>query len=262
MARTGRLRAALAVPRLTTSTEANLTEIETRTREAAGRGPDLAVFPEAALTGFVHIGDPEHDRALAVPVPGPETVRLSDLARTCSLHLAIGLLERDGVALYDTALLFAPDGRVLLKYRRISPQWHARDADPAVYRQGSDLPTAETALGTIAFLSCGDITDDALLDRVRRLRPDLLLFPMARGFDDDVHDEREWKEQELGFYGGQVARAGAPTLLVNYVGEMDGFIGGAVAYGADGSVLSSRPLHKPGLFLVDLPPNIRSRGAR
>ena len=33
---------------------------------------------------------------------------------------------------------------------------------------------------------------------------------------------------------------------------MDGFYGGAVAYRADGSVLASRPLHQPGLLVVEL----------
>ena len=37
-----------------------------------------------------------------------------------------------------------------------------------------------------------------------------------------------------------------------YVGEIDGYIGGAVAYRADGSVIARRPLHRPGLLMVDL----------
>ena len=252
MPRMGHLKAALSVPRLREDRNANLAEIEVQTRDAARCGADIVLFPESALTGFVHIGDPEHDRHLAVPVPGPETDRLSALARECVLHLAIGLLERDGAELYDTALLFGADGRILLKYRRISTGWHTRDADPAVYRHGTDMPVAHTALGSFAFLICGDITKDRLLDRIRELRPDWLLFPIARGFDEDVHDEREWAEQEVAIYGERIARAGAATLLVNYVGEMDDFYGGAVAYRADGSVLASRPLHQPGLLVVDL----------
>ena len=246
------LKAAIAVPRLREEIDANLAEIEALTREAARQGASLVLFPEAALTGFVHIGEPEHDRRLVIQIPGVETDRLAALARECSVYLAIGLLEREGAAMYDTALLFAPDGCIILKYRRISSGWHKRDADPAVYRHGTELPVAATPLGSFAFLICGDITHDALLDRIREIKPDWLLFPIARGYDEDVHDEREWEEQEVGIYGERVARTGADTLLVNYVGEMDGFYGGAVAYRADGSVIASRPLHQPGLLIVDL----------
>jgi predicted amidohydrolase len=246
------LTAALAVPRLATGVEANWAEIERWTYAAAGDGATLVLFPEAALTGLVHSGDPEHDRQLAIPVPGAMTDQLEALARTYSLHLAIGVLERAGTALYDTALLFGPDGRILLKYRRINPCWHTREADLAVYRQGRALRLARTALGRFAFLICGDITDDALVARIRARGPDWLLVPIARGFDEDVHNERDWVEQEVGIYGERVRRAGAVTLLVNYVGNMDGFYGGAVAYRADGSVLACRPLYQPGLLIVDL----------
>lgn len=248
-----RVKAALAVPRLTTDLDDNLRVVEALTRGAARQGADLVLFPEMAPTGFVHTGEAEHDRALAQPVPGPGTRRLSGMARRYAIYLAIGLLERDGIELYDTALLFRPDGSPALKYRRISAGWHARDADPVVYRRGSDLAVAHTAIGSVAVLICGDITDDDLVDRVRALAPDVLLFPIARGFDDDVHDDREWEEQEIAFYGERVAHAGVPTLLVNYVGTMDGFIGGAVAYASDGRVLASHPLHQPGVLLVDVP---------
>jgi len=251
------MRVALAVPRLTTDLAANAAEIAERAREAGRQGAALVLFPEAALTGFIHSGDQacDHarDRRLAVPVPGPETARLASLARDCSLYLALGLLERDGGALYDTALLFGPDGRILLRYRRMSPTWHARHADPAVYREGSDVPLCETPLGRFAFLLCGDITFDDLTDRVRALQPDWLLFPLARAFDEDVRDERQWEEQEIRYYGERVARIGAPTLLVNYVGAMDGCYCGAVAYAGDGRVLARSPLHQPGLLVVELP---------
>jgi predicted amidohydrolase len=247
------MKVALAVPRLTTDLAANAAEIARLARDASRQGAALVLFPEAALSGFALSGDPARDRRLAVAIPGPETARLANLARDCALHLAVGVLERDQDALYDTALLFGPDGGALLKYRRMSPTWHERGADPAVYRQGTTLPLCRTPLGSIAFLICGDITVDGLTDQVRTLQPDWLLFPLARGFDADVHDAREWEEQEIPYYGERAARMGARTLLVNYVGALDGCFGGAVAYARDGTVIARRRLHEPGLLVVELP---------
>ncbi len=246
------MRAAIAVPRIGRDRGANLSTVRALVHEAGDEGADLVLFPETALTGFLHSGVPAHDYELAVTVPSAEIERLSRLASDSSIHLGIGVLEREDSRLYDSALLFGPDGRLLLKYRRISRGWHRRGDDPDVYRHGSEISVAHTDLGKLAFLICGDITDDTLLDRVRALDPDWLLLPMARGFDDDVHDEQEWETSEIEAYGLHAARACTPTLLANYVGEVDGCFGGAVIYDATGSVLAKSPLHQPGLLVAEL----------
>jgi N-carbamoylputrescine amidase len=210
------------------------------------------LFPETALTGFIHRGDPTYDRELAIPIPGAETDRLGALARAHSLYVGIGILESAEETLFDTALLFNPAGQIVLQYRRISTGWHRRDVDLTVYCHGVDIPVADTPLGRFVFLICGDITYDDILDRVRALRADWLLFPMARGFDSEVHSVDEWEQQEVGRYADHVARAGTATMLVNYVGEMDQFYGGAVVFDTDGTVMASHPLHQPGVFIVDL----------
>lgn len=126
------MRAAVAVPNLVRDRRANLSAVVALARQARDNGADLVLFPEMALSGFLHDGVPAHDYQLAVEIGGEETDRLSGLARDCAIYLAIGLLERQGSHLYDSALLFGPDGRLLLVYRRISPAWHPRGVDPAV----------------------------------------------------------------------------------------------------------------------------------
>jgi N-carbamoylputrescine amidase len=241
---------ALAVNRVTSDQTANLATVVALADEAADAGAALVVFPETALTGFIHTGDPVHDLPLGQAIPGAVTEELAWVARGRSLHLAIGLLEREGEALYDTALFFAPDGRIALKYRRISPQWRRQGADPAIYRLGVDLPVVATALGRCAFLLCGDLFDDTLIARVRRAAPDWLLCPFARGFDSDVHDEQGWHGEEVDQYAARAARAGVTTFLVNYVSDLDGAFGGALAIAGDGTILATSPLHGPGLSLV------------
>jgi len=235
---------------------ANLTTIVQLTREAANDGAGLVVFSETALTGFIGNDDPTHDRLLAQPIPGPTTRQLGALSRECGIWIAIGLYERQQVAeterLYDSAILIGPDGKIHLHYRRISPQWHG--GDPRVYCQGTDLPMAFTAFGTCAFLLCGDLFDDELLQRVRHLEPNWLLFPFARSYDSEVADAAQWHREERLVYARQAARAGVGALMVNYLAEPDagGCFGGAIAVAPDGTVIDDLPPGHEGILLVDI----------
>jgi N-carbamoylputrescine amidase len=228
--------------------------METRVREAADAGADLVLFPEAAPTGLINNDVPAHDLPLGQPIPGPATERLAALARERALCLATGLLEREGQCLYDSAVLLGPDGAIHLHYRRIQPQWHGRDADPAVYRQGEAIAVAATPLGRLAVLLCGDLFDDAIVARVRDAQPDVLLFPFARGFGDGSFDQGRWDREEEPAYAARAALAGCTTLMVNLLedpelGECPSF-GGAMVVSATGQVLARRPLGQPGILLA------------
>ena len=249
------MKAALAVIRVLPDRDANLAAILSMAREAADAGADLVVFPEAALTGLINNDDPIHDLPLGEPIPGPITDVLGGLAQERCIWLAIGLLEREGSRLYDSAVLFRPDGEIGLKYRRISPQWHYRGADPAIYRQGTKLSKVVTPFGTFAFLICGDLFHDRLVRRVRDLRPDWLLFPFARGFDEDCCDQEQWEREEQLIYAQRARLAGSTVLMTNYIADKDmqgGGFGGAMVAPNDGTVLDSFPLGRVGALIVDL----------
>jgi len=250
------LKVALLVPRVTADPTVNLDRVEQMTADAAGLGARLVLLPEAALTGLINNDDPAHDLPLGQSIPGPATDRLGAVARLHSLWVGFGLFERDGDCLYDSAVLIAPDGSVALKYRRNQPQWHGIAAGPAIYRQGTSIEIASTPFGSVGFLICGDLFDDALVARFRALRPDLLLFPFARCFPDGSADQARWDAEEMPEYARQVVSAGAPALMTNYIGDQDieecPSFGGAFAVSADGEVAASLPLGVEGALLVDL----------
>ncbi len=252
------MQAALAVHRVVADPAANLNRVMQLAREAADNGAGLVVFSETALTGFVGNDDPAHDHLLAQSIPGPATAQLGGLARDAGLWIAIGLYERQQAAgrehLYDSAILIGPDGKIHLHYRRISSQWHGTSADPRVYLQGSDLPMASTAFGTCTFLICGDLFDDALLQRVRRLEPNWLIFPFARSYDSEVADAEQWEQEERLVYARQVGHAGVGALMVNYLAESDtdGCFGGAIAVAPDGRIISSLSPGNEGVLMVDI----------
>ncbi len=113
--------------------EQTLCKVEARMREAASRGAQLVVSPEAFLSGYpkgidfgarVGMRAPEgRDEFVrywnsAVPIPSPTTEALAALAREHQLYLVIGVIEQDGGTLSCTALFFSPEGTPLGKHRK------------------------------------------------------------------------------------------------------------------------------------------------
>jgi len=249
------MRVVLAVNRVTPDPHRNLGEILDTIDEAARRNVDLILFPEAAVTGLINNDDPTHDLPLGQEIPGTITDQLALHSRSGGIWTAIGLLERDRNELYDAAVLIAPDGEVKLKYRRIQPQWHGRNADSLIYRQGAEIAKVDTPLGALAFLICGDLFDDEIIERVRDLQPDWILFPFARCFDDGSYDQERWDREELAEYLRHVRLIGVTTLMTNYLAERDllgGAFGGALVVAGDGTIQASLPLGKRGLLTVTL----------
>lgn len=246
------MKAALAVKGVCSDPSENLHRLKRLAQLGARRGGEIVLFPEMALTAGEISGRGEEDLSLGQPVPGPMTDSLSSLAADLEVHLAVGLLERSDRRLYDTALLFAPSGELALFYRRIQPQWHADDVDASVYCEGEEVPSATTPFGSLAFVICGDIFEDRVVETVQALHPDLVLFPLARWFKDRTG----WRTEELPVYCNQVRRIGSPALMVN---ELDSHspdippsLGGAYVVSAAGRVLAASPLDQQGVLCVDI----------
>jgi len=78
---------------------------------------DLVVLPELIVTGYRFRDRAELER-LAEPIPGPTTEAFGALARRLDLHLVIGLAERAGERVYNSAALVGPTG-VVGRYRKV-----------------------------------------------------------------------------------------------------------------------------------------------
>ncbi len=121
---------------------ANLNRLHDWTRKAAAAKADLALFPEMFVTGYIGICDAapkpstaqQHAfRDLAEPIPGPTTGLLEDEAKSASIHVCAGLLEREGDVLYNTQVLVCPDRGLLGAYRKVqvghSEAWYSSPGD-------------------------------------------------------------------------------------------------------------------------------------
>lgn len=250
------MRIALIVNKVGPDRVRNLEEILFSVEKAASSGAKLIPLPDAVLTGLINNDNPTHDLPLGETVPGVVTKTIGMLCRQYSIWLSIGLLEREGNQLYDTAVLIDDEGYIVLKYRRIQPQWHGKTADPSVYCQGLEIPKCDTPFGSLAFLICGDLFDDKILSQFKVLAPDWIIFPFARCFSDGSINQIRWDTEELPCYVERVKLAGTPALMTSYLSDSnlnDGNTsGGAFVISASGNVIASHSLGEPGILLVDI----------
>lgn len=101
--------------------------------EAHGRGCDLAVFPELALTTFFPRwwmeDQAEVDSFFEREMPGPETRPLFDEARRLGMGFCVGYaeitVENGQPRRYNTSILVDRAGRLVGKYRKIHLPGHA-----------------------------------------------------------------------------------------------------------------------------------------
>ena len=138
-------------------------------RRAAQEGAELIVFPELFIPGYPYgmtfgftVGSRtapgRKDWGLyydnSILVPGPETAVLGRAAREARAYVSIGVSERDHVnaTLYNTNLIFSPEGELLTVHRKLKPTGAERvvwgDADRHYF------PIAQTPWGPMASLIC------------------------------------------------------------------------------------------------------------
>jgi len=146
-------------------TEASLAKAERLMAESVGAR--LVVFPEAFLGGYpkgedfgARVGSrtPEGRRLFrryfesAIDVPGPASDRLGEAARAHAAWVVIGAIERDGGTLYCTALIFAPDGSLAGKHRKLMPT--AMERLIWGFGDGSTMPVIDTGFGKVGAVIC------------------------------------------------------------------------------------------------------------
>lgn len=131
----------------------NLAETLRLIGEAADNGANLIVLPELANTGYT-FETREEAYLHGENVPGgPTSQAWEDLASERNLYIVGGLVELDGVYIYDTAVLIGPDG-FIGKYRKT----HLWDREKLIFTPSIDgFPVFETKIGRIGLLICWDI---------------------------------------------------------------------------------------------------------
>jgi predicted amidohydrolase len=130
----------------------NLETCVTRLEQAANQGAQLLVLPECAIPGYM-FDSAEEALPFAEEIPGPSTETLERECRRLGTHVVCGMLERDGDALHNSAVLIGPDG-LIGTYRKTHLPFLGVDRFVV---PGDELTVYDTPLGRIGLEICYDL---------------------------------------------------------------------------------------------------------
>nr|WP_281493553.1 nitrilase family protein [Ancylobacter koreensis] len=133
-------------------TAANVAHTLDLISRAADEGAKLVVLPELANTGYVFETRAEAF-ALAETIPdGPTSLAWAKIAAERGLFIVAGITEREGEALYNSAVVIGPQGHIGT-YRKT----HLWGNENLFFEPGNNgFPVFQTAIGRIGVAICYD----------------------------------------------------------------------------------------------------------
>lgn len=164
----------------------NLEHAEQLIHEAAVNKADVVLLPEVMDLGWTH----PSARQLADPIPEGETCkRLCQSAKENNVYICCGIVERDGNAIYNAAIIIDNKGKVLVKHRKLNEL----DIAHNVYDQGDCLGVCHTPWGTFGLMICADaVAKDHVLTRsLCYMGADVILSPSSWAVPPDHNNETD-----------------------------------------------------------------------
>jgi nitrilase len=248
--------------------DATIDKIAALAHEAAGEGARLALFPEAFVpvypsnrwVRFLAGGadaKPVFGRLAreSIEVPSPATERLAAIAREEGIWLALGANELAGGTLYNSLLVFGPDGTLVLHHRKLMPTNHER----LVWGlgDGHGLEAVATDLGRVGGLICWENYMPLARFALYQSGVEVYLAPTAddsESWHESIrHIARESRAfvlsscvfQRASSYPDDVPLADGPELLGR---------GGSAILGPDGAYLAGPLWDEEGILYAELDP--------
>jgi predicted amidohydrolase len=162
----------------------------------------LFVLPEFCLHGFeIGIGTPAWIEA-SIRLPGPETERLSQVARDTGAYIAGMAYEQIAEfpgRYFNTAFIIAPDGEVVLRYRKLY-SLTGKTTPLDVYDEYTRLfggaealfPVIDTPLGRLGAMVCYDINFPEVARCLALRGAEVLLHISSEARGPEHHADGGW----------------------------------------------------------------------
>jgi len=251
--------------------EATIDKLEKLVAEVAGAGARLALFPETFIPVYPSnrwvrylagwsAGDSGDARDVfarlaqqSVTIPGPDSDRLAEIARTHGVWLAVGANELERGTIYNALLVYSPAGELALHHRKLMPTNHER----LVWGlgDGKGLETITTDLGKVGGLICWENLMPLARAALYQDGVEIYLAPTADD-SEDWHDSmkhiaRESRAFVLSCCVFQRASSYPHDVPLAEGDELVGS-GGSAILGPDGSYLAGPLWNEEGILYAEL----------
>jgi hypothetical protein len=140
--------AAIQMDAKPTSLQDRLSRAGAQIAQAAQSGAELVALPEIFNMGYAY---DDVNYSLSETLDGPTATWMKARAAEHGIHLVGSLLIRDGLDIYNTALLISPEGRVWRYDKNYPWAW-----ERAYFREGHGITIADTSLGQVGLMVCWD----------------------------------------------------------------------------------------------------------
>jgi nitrilase len=248
---------------------ATIDKIDGIAADVAANGARLALFPEAFipvypssrwarhLAGWEDDARPLYGRLAreSLTIPGPDSDRLADIARTRGLWLAVGANELERGTIYNSLLIYSPAGELALQHRKLMPTNHER----LVWGlgDGTGLETVQTDSGKVGGLICWENLMPLARFALYQAGVEIYLAPTAddsESWHDSIrHIAREARAFVLSSCVFQTAASYPDDVPLADGDELVGR-GGSAILGPDGSYLAGPLWDEEGVLYAELDP--------
>jgi nitrilase len=248
--------------------DATIDRIAEIAKEAAGNDARLVLFPEAFIPAYPSnrwvrfLAGGQDTKAVyaklaraSLELPSPDSERLGAIAQEHDLWLAVGANELDGGTIYNSLLLYGPDGELALHHRKLVPTNHER----LVWGQGdgAGLEAVETGLGRVGGLICWENFMPLARFALYESGVEIYLAPTAEDseqwHDSMKHIARESRAFVLSCCVFQRASSYPEDVQLAEGDELVGR-GGSAILAPDGSYLAGPLWDEEGILYAELDP--------
>jgi nitrilase len=254
---------------------ATIEKVDELAGEVASNGARLALFPEtyipvypsnrwvrylAGWGGDEAVSGREAFARLAqqsLSIPGPDSDRLAEIARNHSLWLAVGANELERGTIYNSLLVYSPDGALALHHRKLMPTNHER----LVWGlgDGRGLETIATDAGRVGGLICWENLMPLARFALYQDGVEVYLAPTAddseQWHDSMKHIARESRAFVLSCCVFQRASSYPNDVMLAEGDELLG-AGGSAILAPDGSYLAGPLWNEEGILYAELDPQV------
>jgi nitrilase len=191
----------------------------------------------------------------SLELPGPDSDRLADIARTRGLWLAVGANELERGTIYNSLLIYSPAGELALRHRKLMPTNHER----LVWGlgDGTGLEAIQTDAGKVGGLICWENLMPLARFALYQTGVEVYLAPTADD-SESWHDSiRHIAREARAFVLSSCVFARASSYPDDVpLADGDELVGrgGSAILGPDGSYLAGPLWDEEGLLYAELDP--------